>query len=296
MELAKVKPVTFSDLVELTKPRLVLSVVITGLAGFFLARQEIRLSDLKDVFLLSVGIFFAGAGAHAFNQYLEVIPDSKMKRTANRPLPSGRMLSGDAVFVGLISSLIGYLILFFSFNPLSGFVAISTIIFYVFFYTPLKKYSVWNTWVGAVPGAMPPLIGWAAAKNTLSLDVFWIFALILVWQIPHFIALAWKYKEEYIAGGLKMLPGNDASGKLCASVIVSHILLLLAVTYYIQIKFTALDFLYNYSAIALGVLFLWTGVRFFFRTNAKNAFKVFISSVLYLPILMIALIIDLTLI
>ncbi|MEP7220278.1 MAG: heme o synthase, partial [Bacteroidota bacterium] len=201
------KMTRFGDYVELTKPRLTLLSVLTTLAGFYVARQ-----GPLDVMLLMhtlIGTFMVGGGCGALNMYVEREHDTLMRRTMNRPLPSGKLPPVEALVFGLLLTIGGTLYLWLMVNPLTAILGAVTVVSYVLFYTPMKRLSTLNTVIGGIPGALPPVMGWAAARGSLSPEAAVLFAILFFWQMPHFLARAWMYREDYARAGYKMLTVVD---------------------------------------------------------------------------------------
>src|SRR4051794_3571597 len=215
------------DLMELVKARLTLLVLLTTAVGFYLgAEGAINWpAMLHTVFRTAA----AAAGAAALNQWWEHKLDAMMLRTRARPVPAGRMPPMEALIIGGVLSIFGVTYLAFLCNALSAVLAAITIIVYVFAYTPLKLVSTFNTALGAVPGALPPMIGWAASRGTLNAGAWMLFAILFFWQLPHFFAIAWMYREDYARAGFQMISGDDRSGERSASQSVFFCMLLLIV-------------------------------------------------------------------
>ena len=176
------------------------------------------------------GTALSAAGAAALNQWWERAHDARMKRTRERPLPAGRMTASDALLAGLVLSVSGVLCLALFANPLAAGLAATTIIFYILIYTPLKRVTTLNTIIGAVPGALPPLIGWTAARGSINAEGLTLFAILFLWQMPHFLAIAWLYREDYAQAGFKMLSEDDESGAVTGRQAFLYALALLAVS------------------------------------------------------------------
>jgi protoheme IX farnesyltransferase len=286
---ATVRP-RLADYLQLTRPRIGLMALFTVAVGYLLAAgADVRVAVLFHT-LLGTGI--VAGGASALNQFLERKSDARMRRTANRPLPAGRLHPAEALFFGLALAVIGiaYLALALP-TPAAAVAAAVTLVTYVGLYTPLKPYSVWNTVVGAFPGALPPVIGWVAATGTLSAQAAALFLILFVWQLPHFFAIAWLYRDDYAAGGLRMLPAIDPDGRITARAMIGTCVLLVAVTMLPAIVGTAGP-LFLTGAIILGVCFLNCAIQFRrdpSRANAKHALR---ASLLYLAGLMLLLVCD----
>src|SRR5262245_51767815 len=217
-----------ADWLELTKPRITLLVVFTALVGFVTASPASPWGSLLAAALVGTGL--VAAGASAINMVMERDTDALMHRTRSRPIPAGRIRPSDARWFGALLSLSGLALLAGLCNPLAALVAFATWASYLFAYTPLKRRTHLSTLVGAVPGALPPVIGWAAARQSLDGGAFVLFAILFLWQIPHFLAIAWIYREDYARAGLPMLPVLDPDGRLTGRQAVLHSLALLLVS------------------------------------------------------------------
>lgn len=279
----------FANYFELTKPRLTLLSVLTTLAGYYLgARGNVSLLPL---FATLGGTYLVGSGCAVLNMVIEREQDRMMKRTSGRPLPSGRVNSNEALIIGIGLSVVGLLSLALTANLPAALIAGATLISYVFLYTPLKRRTTLNTIVGAVPGALPPMIGWAAATGGLDIGAIALFALVFFWQMPHFLALAWMYRKDYARAGYKMLPSVDPEGDATSRQILLYVAALLPVSL-IPTLVGISGPVYFFGAVVLGLLFLWFSFRFALHRENRAAKSVFHFSLLYLPILLLAMAID----
>ncbi|PZR71500.1 MAG: protoheme IX farnesyltransferase [Chthoniobacterales bacterium] len=276
-----------SDFVELIKARLTLLVLLTTAVGYYLAVSgPFRAAGL---FHSIFGTALAAAGAAALNQWWERRFDALMHRTKTRPIPAGRMLPRDAIILGTLLSLAGIVYLTLMCNVLSAVLAAATIVIYIFAYTPLKRVSTFNTLVGAIPGALPPMIGWAAARGQLDPGAWSLFAILFFWQLPHFFAIAWMYREDYARAGFQMISKGDDSGARSASQSVLFCILLLIIS-------GVPAFLHVVNSIYLGVelilngAFIFVAMRFLRTQQAADARKLFLTSIIYLPLLLAALV------
>lgn len=272
-----------SDFFDLTKARLSFLVLVTTLAGFLLAWQ-----GPFDYLLLTatlVGTALSACGAGALNQWLERDVDALMKRTRNRPLPGGRMHHADAFLLGFLFSVSGTVCLFLFANWMAGLLSIATLVSYLLIYTPMKRVSAMNTLVGAVPGALPPLIGWTAARGDIGPGGFLLFAILWFWQMPHFLAISWMYREDYAQAGFKMLSSMDETGDITARQALLYSLALLAVSL-APVLLGLVTPLYFLFAFVLGVIFAGLAVRFLLVRTRANARLLFFGSILYLPLLL----------
>ena len=277
------KNALFDDVLELVKARLSLLVLITTLVGFLLGWR----GPLDWVLLTAtlLGTALCAGGAAALNQWWERDVYSRMKRTRDRPLPAARMLPQDALLFGLFFSLSGIAILALFTNHRAAFLAFSTIAIYILVYTPMKRISSLNTLVGAIPGALPPLIGWVAARGNYNIEGCLLFATLWFWQMPHFLAIAWMYKDDYADGGFVMLTANDHEGLLTSRQALLYTLFLVPVT----LLPSMLGFnspVYFIGALALGLAFTAFALRFIIQRTRTAARNLFFASIIYLPLLL----------
>jgi len=274
--------VALRDWVQLTKPRITTMVLFTTLVGFVTASMgPVPLSALL-VSLLGTGL--VASGAAVLNQVLERGTDALMLRTRDRPLPAGRVSAADAsVFGGALSAL-GLAVLMWGARPLAAGVAAITLVSYLAIYTPLKRRTPLSTLVGAVPGALPPVIGWAAARGSLDGAAFVLFAILFLWQIPHFLAIAWLYRDDYARAGFPMLPVVDREGGFTARQTVVHSLALLLVSMAAAAAGLGGAW-YLGGAFVLGVALTLFAVRLVSARDLAAARGLFLASVLYLPAL-----------
>ncbi len=275
---------TVADMAELVKARLSFLSVATAMAGFALG-----VNGTWNFLLLSAtltGTALSAAGAAALNQWWERDYDRLMKRTRDRPLPAGRMQASDALISGLILSLSGVSCLALFANPLSAALAAATVLSYILVYTPLKRITSLNTIVGAVPGALPPLIGWTAARGTVNAEGLTLFAVLFLWQMPHFLAIAWLYRADYAQGGFKMLSEGDEGGVVTGRQAVIYSLALLVVSLLPSVFFGYSPF-YFYGALFLGAAFSSLAVNFAVSHGSVSAARwLFLGSIAYLPFLL----------
>jgi protoheme IX farnesyltransferase len=267
---------------ELAKARLCALVLVTTTVGFILASSTTLNWPLLLATLL--GTAAAAFGANAFNQYLEADRDARMRRTAGRPLPTGRLTPWQARTFALTMTITGPVLLALLAKPLAAVLALLTALIYVLGYTPLKVRTPLNTLVGAVVGAIPPMIGWAAATGRLDFGAWLLGAILFFWQIPHFLALAWLYREDYARGGFRMLPVVDHDGGLTGRIVVLYSLILLPLGLSITLAGLA-GLWYAAGAALLGLGLLAAGVRLYRQRQAADARRVFLASVIYLPLL-----------
>jgi heme o synthase len=264
-------------------------VLLTTLVGFYMGFRGPM--DYALMFHALLGTALVASGAAALNQLLEREHDARMRRTASRPLPAGRLQPVTVMLFGGVCSLVGTLYLALLVNSLTSVLGAVSLVSYLFIYTPLKRLTWWNTAVGAVPGALPPLMGWAAARGELSGGGWVLFAILAFWQLPHFFAIAWIYRDEYAKAGFKMLPNVDPDGSRTAQQAVSHTLGLLPVSL-CPFLFQMAGPIYLGAAIVLGIGYLVCAIRFARRLDLSSARGLFLASILYLPLLLIALVAD----
>jgi heme o synthase len=270
-----------ADFLALTKPRLNFLVVATTLAGYYLAADQfdaLRLGSAVG------GTALVAGGAAAFNEILERRTDGLMRRTRLRPLPGGRMGVATAVWFALALSTAGLLILWLGTNTLAAGVAAVTLLSYALVYTPLKSRTSLSTLVGGIPGGLPPMIGWAAARGTLSVEAWVLFAIVFLWQMPHFLAIAWLCREDYARAGLPMLPVVEPDGRSTAQQVVLYASVLVPVSLAPTLVGLA-GRVYFGGAAALGVAFLALGIAFARDRTNVTARRLFLGSITYLPLL-----------
>jgi len=270
------------DYWTLTKPEVNFLVLISTWVGFDLGWQgPFRFLPLLHTLL---GTLLVASGTATLNQYLERDFDARMRRTARRPLPSGRLHSIEALGLGGLLSLAGAAYLALAVNALASLLAVATLISYLALYTPLKRRTAWCMFVGAFPGAIPPLIGWAAARGSLSFEPIVLSAVVFLWQFPHFLSIAWMYREDYARAGYHMLPANDAGGRSMAwQVVISSLLLVplsLAPAWLGQA-----GAVYFLGALLLGLTYTGYGVRLAALRSRAIARRVLLASVIYLPLI-----------
>jgi len=277
------------DYIALTKPRITwLILMSTGVGYFFGARAGWHFLTLLHTI---IGTGLIASGTAALNQWYEREADAKMKRTQARPLPSGRLSAGNALIFAILISVAGFVDLYLGANPLAAWIGLFTLLTYLFVYTPLKQRSPHSTTIGAIPGAMPPLIGYAAASGTLTWDAWILFAILFLWQFPHFYAIAWMYREDYERAGIRMLPVVEPDGESTARRILLYSLALIPIS--MVPKFLAMTGnLYLIGALALGALFVYASVRVSLDRTRQQARRVLLASVIYLPVLYCLMLVD----
>lgn len=274
---------------ELTKPRLSFLSVVTALVGYLSAQPE------RHFWLLLhfvCGTALSAGGAAALNQWLERRTDALMRRTEDRPIPAGLVTPGQALVWGAALAIGGVAQLFFGVNTLAALLAAATVGSYLFIYTPLKRRTRWATEVGAVSGALPPLIGWAAARETIDGLGWVLFAVLFFWQIPHFLAIAWTYRRDYAAADFPMLPVVDPAGGFTAKWALGNTVALVGVTV-LPGLLGFVGWAYNAAAVGLGVVFIALAWRMLAaRRRDAAARSLFFYSILYLPALLAVLVLD----
>lgn len=279
----------FKDWSELMKVRLSLLVLLTTLVGLVCgAGGQLELG--RTVFTL-LGTSLVAAAAAALNEWIERDLDAKMWRTAQRPLPTGRIGPDEALVGGAGMAGVGLATLFFGVNAPVAFLAGITLALYLFVYTPMKKWTALNTLVGAVPGAIPPLIGFAAGRGNLGIEGWALFSILFLWQIPHFLAIAWRHREDYQRAGFRMLPCHDATGRVTGAVALVYCLALLAASLW-PVYLQSAGTLYGWGALGLGIGFSLLAAGFAWKPSLASARHLFLGSLVYLPVVLILLVGD----
>ncbi len=278
------------DYVSLLKPEVTFLVLIATALGCFMAAESL------SVWLLFHAVFgtaLVAGGTAALNHFLERTHDGKMRRTANRPLPAGRLTPREVLIFGLTLSVAGVLYLAALVNLLTSFLGLATLLSYLLVYTPLKRKTAWATFIGAFPGAAPSLMGWAAARNSLELEAWVLYALLFFWQFPHFLAIAWIYREDYTRAGMRMLPQQDLDGRVAFHQIVGYSVALLPVS--LLPSFLGMTGnLYLIVAGLSGLAFLCLACRASQDRSKLQARILLHASVVYLPVLYAAMVLDKT--
>jgi protoheme IX farnesyltransferase len=273
---------------QLGKFRLCSLVLFTTLIGYGLGVNQ---WDLIEIFSLLLGTLLTAMGANGLNQWWERDRDAKMARTRNRPLPLGKLSANHALIMTLSWSVFGITLLFFGVNPLTAYLATLTIVTYLFIYTPMKPYSPLAVLAGAVPGAIPPMMGWTAATNTFSVQAWVLGCLLFLWQIPHFMSLAAVYRQDYAKGGYHLLPDNPEVDHVTRSIIVIFSLALLGITL-LAPSIGLGQRLFFVSALFLGGGMLFISIKLYAKYSIENARRMFRASIIYIPTLMIFLLVD----
>ncbi len=277
-----------NDWLILTKARITAMVLVTTATGYVLGATQIHVGTLAS---LLFGVGLASAGAAALNQVYERDADARMTRTASRPVPSGRISPTRGLAAGLLLSAGGVGWLVVGINGLTGFLALLTIVLYIAVYTPLKPRTSLNTLVGAIPGAIPPVLGWTAATGSVGLGGWAMFSILFLWQLPHFLAIAWMFRDDYARGGFPMLPVVDPAGGSTGRQAALYALALIPAS----LTPTLLGLtggVYFVGALALGLAFLVCGLGMALDRGPKGARRLLLASVTYLPLLLALLVLD----
>ena len=274
------------DYIELTKPRITWLILMSTGIGYFFGLPSHAWREINWLLLLHtiLGTGLIASGTAALNQWYERAADLKMHRTSGRPLPSGRLLAGRALAFGIVLSVAGFMELWLGVNLLSGLIGAFTLASYLFLYTPMKQRTWWSTTVGAVPGAMPPMIGYAAAAGCITRESWVLFAILFLWQFPHFYSIAWMYKEDYARAGIRMLPVVDPDCRSTARQIVLYGIALIPVSL-VPGMLGMTGRIYFIGALILGLVYLYSGVRVALDRTLARARAVLLTSVLYLPLI-----------
>ncbi|MGI8784280.1 MAG: heme o synthase [Acidobacteriota bacterium] len=278
-----------SDFFELTKPRVTLMVVLTTLVGYLMGSGSPI--DWRAMLYALGGTALVAASAAALNQFLERRWDAQMRRTENRPLASGRLHPLSALAFALALLAAGLATLLVKVNLLTAGLALATCLSYLLLYTPLKRLTPLCTAIGAVPGAIPPVMGWTAAGQPLDAAAGALFAILFLWQFPHFLAIAWMYREDYARAGFKMLPVIDPLGRSMGRQVVLFNAVLIPVS--IMTTWLGLTgMLFAAAALGLGLFYLVAGLRLARQPNAVSARRLLLASVMYLPVLLVVMVLD----
>lgn len=275
--------------VELTKPRIAIILGLTSAAGFYLGTK----GNIDAVLFANsiIAILLLAFGVATLNQFWERRIDSLMDRTAARPLPTGRVTTTEALVFGLAQCFIAEIYLLLAVNALTAFLGLVVIVGYVLVYTPLKTKTSVSTAIGAIPGALPPLMGWTAAANEITIGAWALFATQFLWQFPHFLAIAWMYRDQYAKAGIQMLPVVEPEGKITARQIVMFSLMLVPVS--LAPFFFGLDgMVFLVGASVLGLWFFITSVRVAISKTNESAKSLLIVSIIYLPLLFLLMVAD----
>ena len=279
----------FAVFSELVKARLTSLVLLTTAVGFYIGVRGSM--NWMLLFHTLLGTAFVAGGAAALNQLIEREHDAKMRRTEDRPLPSGRLQPETVLLFGGLISSVGLIYLALAVNLLTSILGIITLLSYVLIYTPLKRVTTLNTVIGAIPGAFPPLMGWTAARDQINAEGWSLFAILFFWQLPHFLAIAWMYRDDYARGGYVMLPVVDPDGVRSGGQAVSHTMGLLAVSLF-PVLLGLVGWSYCAGAVLLGGIFLAAAIRFSRQLTMSSARQLFFASIIYLPLLLGLMVFD----
>ncbi|SUZ75696.1 uncharacterized protein METZ01_LOCUS28550 [marine metagenome] len=275
--------------IDLMKPNILIMVLITTILGYFLgADGKILWNNLT---WMLIGTTFSAGGAGVLNQYLERDQDKIMNRTCNRPIPSGKISPQNALIFGIITVIVGSIVLVVKINLLTGFLSILTAFMYVLIYTPMKRVTWLNTSLGSIPGALPPIGGWAAATNSIDSGAWILFAILYLWQHPHFFAIAWMCKDDYEKAGFKMLPVIEPDGNRTIRQILWHLSLLFPISL-LPVLIGMNGNIYLYGVLIITLYYFLSAFPMLYKKSYKNASRILKASVFYLPALMIIIIID----
>ena len=288
-ETAPVLAGKVSAYAELTKPRITMLILLVAVAGFWMASSGAP--DAGLMARMTAGVALLAGGIFALNQYMERGLDALMRRTESRPLPEGRLLPAEALRFGLASTALAIVWLALAVNWLTGALAVVTAAGYLFLYTPLKTRTPHSTLAGAFPGAMPPLLGWAAVRGELSVEAWTLFAILFLWQFPHFHSIAWLYRDDYARAGVRMWPVVEPGGRMMGRQIVAFTILLMPVSL-LPWALGSSGQAYLWGAGILGLAFLYCAFRMAFLRSTWQAQRLLLASVLYLPGLLMLMVLD----
>ena len=280
----------YAAFIELTKPRITFLILVSTALGYYLGNTG--QFELFNFLITIIGTTMLAGGAGAINHYIEKDLDMLMERTKSRPIPAGLISSQTALYFGIIQSVLGFGLLWAFVNMLTALLGLLTIFLYIFVYTPLKMITWLNTTIGAVPGALPALGGWAASANELNPNAWILFAILFLWQHPHFYAIALMCKEDYKKAGFKMLPVIEEDSNRTNRQIIWHAFLLIPVSLFFVVT-GVLGSIYFWGAAILGAFYLLSGIPLLRESSVKNAKLLLRTSVLYLPLLLVIILIDL---
>ncbi|MGH9559279.1 MAG: heme o synthase [Bryobacteraceae bacterium] len=282
---------SWSSYIELTKPRITVFILMSTAIGFLCGAHLGSDWTMFTLVHALIGTALIASGTAALNQWYERAADAKMNRTRKRPIPSGRVSAPRALVFGLALSLVGFVELWLGANLLTGLLGLFTMASYLLLYTPLKQRSPHSTTIGAIPGAMPPLIGYAAAAGALTGEAWILYAILFLWQFPHFYAIAWMYREDYGRAGIRMLPVVEPDCVSTARQIFWFSLVLIPIS--VLPKFTGMaGNWYLAGALGLGAMFLFAGARALLAQTRVRARQVLLASIVYLPLLYGFLVLD----
>ncbi len=270
------------------KMRLTFLVVISAILGYLIAADSVIWMEL---FLLTIGGFLVTGSSNGFNQIWERHLDAKMERTKMRPLVTGNMIKNEAIVIASTSGIVGVLLIWIGLNPLAGLLSLLSLFTYVFIYTPLKQHSAWAVFVGAFPGAIPPMLGWVASTGHFGLEPGLLFAIQFIWQFPHFWAIAWKADTDYAKAGFHLLPSKNGKDITSAFLILLYSLFLMLVSL-LPVFFGLVGNIAGLVFILCGILMIIPSIRLFKDRSDKAATKIMLASFIYIPIMLLAWYLD----
>lgn len=275
---------------ELAKPGLVGLVILTGVLGFCLGAAKVQYLDVLDLLAFVIGTATTGAGACALNMYIEREADLRMHRTRSRPIPSGRIGSEEALAFALLNFAFGFLLMGWVCGGIPALLSLATAVIYAFVYTPMKRRGPVAIAVGAIPGAIPPVMGWAAATGTVELEALSLFALLFAWQFPHFLALAFMYRQDYARGGFHFLGSDSTASRTGLAIAVGTVAAVVASLG--PVAFGLAHVVYAAGALVAGLAFARVSYHAWKDLTARSARRVFLTSITYLPALLLLLVVD----
>jgi len=290
-DLSTLVSAKLADYTQLVKMRLSLLVVFSAAISYLFAARGTEYINWSELIALIIGGFLVTGSANTFNQVLERNLDKLMERTKDRPLPSGRMNALEASIIGLVMGIVGILFLGYGVNYLTAFFGLFSLLSYSFVYTPLKQVTRLAVFIGAIPGAMPPLLGYVAFANHFGVEPGLLFAIQFMWQFPHFWAIAWVLDEDYSRAGFHLLPASSGRSKNSALWILLSNILLIPVSI-LPVYFNMAGGVYMTAALILGMLFLYQAVRLYRLNDVKSALQLMFGSFLYLPVIQIMILIN----
>ena len=279
---------------ELTKPDITFLILISTFLGYFLGIQFIGGNILGNPLVLLhllIGSILSSSGVAILNEYIERDQDAIMNRTSKRPLPSGKISPINALFFGIVMSVIGVLDLALFVNLYCGILSFFTVVFYLFIYTPMKQKTPWNTLVGAIPGALPPVGGWLAATGNITTQTLGVFCILFFWQIPHFFSIAWLYKTDYKKAGFKMFM-SDTNDQFRSNIIMVGfcILTLVFSLSLFPPPIVSMNLIFIFAIIIIGLLYVFAALKMAMQHNIKNARRLLFVSIIYIPSILIILV------
>ena len=282
--------------IDLTKPRITMLVLVTAYLGYYLAlrSQDNHMHCMESwvvLFYLLLGTWATSASAAVLNHVMEWRDDAQMSRTKDRPIPKGSVQWLPALIFGMLLGIIGFVLMYILINPITAWISAATVLLYIFVYTPSKKITTWNTIIGSIPGALPPVGGWTAATGSLDATAWILFGILFCWQMPHFLAIAIIYAADYERGGFKMLPTIYPESRRTSYVILFFTIALLITSLGLYIIKMAGIF-YAVSAAVLGTAFFMVALQVIMNSSRKNARRLMLASIIYLPVLLIIILIE----